>query len=135
MLPLSILTLNLALLFEIFFLLLVGMIFGWSLISLNFQRILENTIVYTFLAFERQSMKIMIGKNLAAHRESNMLTSLIYSLTLGNIIFVVVSASIQINTFATYPWGDITFIAYNHDWYDDIEVNPTMRPLNIDPVI
>ena len=94
LLPLSILTLNLALLFEIFFLLLVGMIFGWSLISLNFQRMIEIAVVSTFLAFERKSMKIMIGKNLAAHRDSNMLTSLIYSLTLGNIIFVVVSASI-----------------------------------------
>ena len=52
-LPLSVLSFNLGLLFEIFFLILVGMIFGLTLISINLQ---------------------------------------IYSLTLGCIIFIIVSS-------------------------------------------
>jgi len=44
----------------------------------------------------------MIMKNLVAHRESNKLTSIIYSLTLGCIIFVVVAANLQIKELSQY---------------------------------
>lgn len=91
-LPLSILTFNLGLLLEIFFLILVGMIFGLTLISFNLQRSMELLIVYTVLFFERVSMKILILKNLSAHRKSNKMTTIIYSLTLGCIIFIVVAS-------------------------------------------
>lgn len=70
------------------------MIFGLTLIAFNLQRILESIVVYIFLFFERQSMKILVLKNLSAHRESNKLTSIIYSLTLGCIIFIVVAANL-----------------------------------------
>lgn len=85
-----------------------------------------------------KSMKILISKNLAAHRDSNMLTSLIYSLTLGNIIFVVVSASVQIHTLSTYPYGLITFQAYDNDWLSpQMQYNSTvgLKPNNIDPLL
>lgn len=52
-LPLSIITFNLGLLLEIFFLILVGMIFGLTLISFNLQRLMETIIVYTLLILER----------------------------------------------------------------------------------
>jgi len=55
---------------------------------------LELFVVNVFLFLERQSMKLMILKNLIAHRESNKLTAIIYSLTLGSIIFVVVAANL-----------------------------------------
>lgn len=91
--PKSIVNLNLRLMFNIFFMLLIGMIIGWAMIALNLQRALELVIVYTLILWEKKSMKLLITKNLSAHRESNQLTSLIYSLTLGCIIFVVVSSS------------------------------------------
>ena len=94
LLPLSVLTFNLGLLFGIFFLILIGMIFGLALISLNLQRIFELIVVYTILIYEKSSMKLLILKNLSAHRENNKLTTLIYSLTLGSIIFIVVSANL-----------------------------------------
>jgi len=51
-------------------------------------------------------MKMMILKNLIAHRESNKLTAIIFSLTLGSIIFVVVAANLQIQTLTgTTSWG------------------------------
>jgi len=71
---------------------------------------LELFVVYVFLFLERQSMKLMILKNLIAHRESNKLTAIIYSLTLGSIIFVVVAANLQIQTLTgTTSWGSIQF--------------------------
>jgi len=94
-LPLSVLTFNLGLLLEIFFLILIGMIFGLTLIAFNLQRIFEIIIVHTLLFFEQASIKLLIIKNLTAHRESNKMTSIIYSLTLGCIIFIIVAANLQ----------------------------------------
>lgn len=109
-LPLSILTFNLGLLLEIFFLILIGMILGLTLIAFNLQRIFELIVVYLLLFFERKSMKLLIVKNLSAHRESNRLTSIIYSLTLGSVIFIVVAANLQLSLFQKSPsqdYGDI----------------------------
>lgn len=55
---------------------------------------METLFIYTLLVFETQTMKILIRKNLSAHRENNKLTSIIFSLTLGCIIFIVVAASL-----------------------------------------
>ena len=46
--------------------------------------------------YESKSMKILVLKNLSVHRENNRMTSIIYSLTLGTIIFIIVMANIQI---------------------------------------
>jgi FtsH-binding integral membrane protein len=93
-LPLAVINLDLGLLLEIFFLILMGMILGLALISLNLQRIIEVIIVNILLFFETKSMKLLILKNLSAHRDSNKMTSIIYSLTLGSIIFIVVASSL-----------------------------------------
>jgi FtsH-binding integral membrane protein len=95
-LPLAVISFNLGLLLEIFFLILIGMIFGLTLISFNLQRTVELCFVYIMLFFETKSMKLLIVKNLSAHRESNKLTSIIYSLTLGCIIFIIVAANLQL---------------------------------------
>lgn len=95
-LPLAVINLDLGLLLEIFFLILIGMIFGLALISLNLQRVIEIITVSVFLFFERKSTKILVLKNLSAHRASNKMTSIIYSLTLGAIIFIVVASNLQL---------------------------------------
>lgn len=100
-LPLSIITVDLGLMLSIFFCLLIGMIIGLTLIAFNLQRSLELLLVNTLLFFERKSMKLLIVKNLSAHREANKLTSLIYSLTLGSIIFVLVVSGLEISLFTT----------------------------------
>jgi len=96
LMPVAVLNLNLGLLLQIFFLILLGMILGLTLIAFNFQRPLELILVYVLLFFERKSMKLLILKNLIAHRSNNKLTSIIYSLTLGSIIFIVVAANLQL---------------------------------------
>ena len=94
LLPSSVLNFEIGLLLEIFFMILIGMILGLTLITFNLQRILELLTVHFLLFYELKSMKLLIMKNLSAHRESNRLTSLIYSLTLGCIIFIVVAANL-----------------------------------------
>ena len=57
-------------------------------------------------------MKLLIQKNLSAHREANMLTAIIYSLTLGAVIYVVVAANLLIRmaTKAGTDYGDINYL-------------------------
>ena len=43
-------------------------------------------------------MRTLLLKNLAAHKGRNYLTSMIYALTLGCIIFLLVTASLQIQS-------------------------------------
>ena len=131
-LPLSVLTFNLGLLLEIFFFILLGMIFGLTLVALNLQRMLEHVVVYVFLFFERKSIKILILKNLSAHRESNRMTSIIYSLTLGSIIFIIVAANLQIALFTTSTeWGQINF-QVTASWF---EWESGFTAKQIDPVL
>jgi hypothetical protein len=70
-LPYSLLQLNLTLLLGIFFAILLGMIFGLTLISYNFQYLFEYLVVKILLCWERQSMKQLILKNLVAHKQKN----------------------------------------------------------------
>ena len=41
-------------------------------------------------------MRTILFKNLIAHKQRNILTSIIYALTLGSIIFLIVSANLQL---------------------------------------
>lgn len=41
-------------------------------------------------------MKLMILKNLIAHKQKNQTTAIIYSLTLGCIIFLIVMLNLQV---------------------------------------
>lgn len=92
------LSFNLALVLRIFFFILIGMLFGLSLLAFNLQRFLELFLTYVFLFFEKASMKQMVSKNLQAHKMRNKMTSIIYSIALGSIIFVIVSFNLQIKS-------------------------------------
>lgn len=129
--PLALLTLNLSLLLEIFFMLLIGMILGLALISMNLFRIFEIILVNTFLYLETKSMKVMVLKNLSAHRESNRLTSTIYALTLGCIIFILVAASLQISIFTS----DDKYGQIDLQIYDDRDDSGYLMLNNTDPVL
>lgn len=43
-------------------------------------------------------MKLMVNKNLTAHRMRNKMTSIIYSIALGFIIFLIVSYNLQLKS-------------------------------------
>lgn len=76
----------------------MGMLFGLSMLAFNLQRFFEIILTHVFLFFESKSMKKMVKKNLAAHRMRNKMTSLIYSIALGFIIFLLVSFKLQMTS-------------------------------------
>ena len=96
LLPLSLLSFNLGLLLGIFFVILLSLILGLTLVAINFQHLLEVLIVYTLLIWEKKSMRLLILKNLTAHKERNRMTALIYALSIGFLIYLVVSYGIEI---------------------------------------
>lgn len=95
-LPYSLLTGNYSLVLGIFFFILIGMILGLVLLAFNFQRIFEIVTAKILFFWERKSMQRLMIKNLTAHRKKNQLTAIIYSLTLGTIIFIIVALNLQI---------------------------------------
>lgn len=97
-LPYAMLSFNFALVLQIFFFILVGMLFGLSLLAFNLQRFLELVLTHVFLFFEKSSMKQMILKNLTAHKIRNKMTAIIYSIALGFIIFLIVSYQLQLKS-------------------------------------
>lgn len=96
--PLALLSMNISLLLNVFFFLLVAMLLGLVMLSLNFQSILENIIVTVFLFWEKRPIRTILVKNLISHGERNKKTSIMYALSLGFIIFISVAASLQIQT-------------------------------------
>lgn len=55
-------------------------------------------------------MKALIKKNMKSHKQKNQLTAIIYTLTLGSIIFLLTSANLQIETITslnTFTGADI----------------------------
>merc|ERR1711935_402880 len=70
-LPLAMLSFNFALVLQIFFMILVSMLFGLSLLAFNLQRFLEIILCYVLLFWEKSSMRQMVLKNLTAHKMRN----------------------------------------------------------------
>ena len=95
-LPLALISLNFGLLLSIFFLILIGMFIGMVLLALNIQRILEIIMVYVFLFYETTSMRILVLKNLIAHKPRNRMTVAIYAMSIGFLIMIVVAYNLEI---------------------------------------
>ena len=93
-LPLGLLTLNFGMILIIFCAILLSMMAGLTMLAMNLKGILEIIFVYVFFFWERKSMRSLLCKNLGAHKQKNYITSLIYALTLGIIIFLIVTANI-----------------------------------------
>ena len=96
-LPLSLISLNFSLMLSIFFMILIGMFVGLVLLALNLQRILEIIMVYVFLFYERTSMRVLVLKNLIAHKHRNRMTISIYAMSIGFLIMIVVAYNLQIS--------------------------------------
>jgi hypothetical protein len=95
-LPLSLISLNFSLMLIIFFMILIGMFCGMVLLALNLQRILEITFVYVFLFYERTSTRMIVLKNMIAHKPRNRTTILIYAMSVGFLIMIIVSYNLEI---------------------------------------
>jgi hypothetical protein len=94
--PLSLLSMNLGLFFDIFFGILIGMLFGLTLLALNLESMMERLLVSLILFWERQEIRVLIVKNLIAHRARNRKTTIMYALSLGFILFITTAYDNQI---------------------------------------
>ena len=140
-LPLGLLTQNASLILEIFFLILLGMIFGLTLFAVNLRGFIERLVIYLLLFWEKKSMRTLIRKNLIAHKPTNKLTSVIYALTLGCIIFLIEASNLEIDVIKNItgtPGVDI-FIQSTDlaKWDDDTGLctNNCLLPEYADPVL
>ena len=99
-LPLSMLTFNLGFLLSMFFMIILGGFLGLALLSLNFQYVVERFVTQLFFFWTSSSFRTIILKNLVAHKIRNRQTALMYSLSLGFIIFITTSLNQEINNVA-----------------------------------
>ena len=97
-LPQALLAENASIILQIFFLILIGMILGLTLISANLRGFVETLVTYVLFFWEKKSMRSLIKKNLVAHKRTNKLTSIIYALTLGCVIFLCVALNLVIRS-------------------------------------
>jgi hypothetical protein len=99
LMPLALVAFDLTLLLYIFLGLLVGMLAGLTMLALNLERPLEHLIANVFLFWAGPATHSTLHKNLVAHRPRNRKTTLMYSLAIGFILFVIVTLSLQIMSF------------------------------------
>lgn len=67
----------------------------------NLRGFVEIIMTYLLLFWEKKSMRALIKKNLVAHKNTNKLTSIIYALTLGCVIFLCVALNLVIKSTET----------------------------------
>eukprot|EP01133_Synstelium_polycarpum_P002551 gene2551-2924_t len=93
--PLSLVSFNLSLLLNMFFLLIIGMLLGLVMLALNVEHLLERLIVRVVLFWEAKAIPAIVLKNLVAHKLRNRKTAIMYAVSLAFIIFVNVSYATQ----------------------------------------
>ena len=137
-LPYSLISSNASLLLQIFFFILLGLIFGLALLSMNLRGILEKTLIVVLLFWEKKSTRNLIRKNLIAHKKTNQLTSIIYALSLGCIIFIIVAASLEIesiNNFSVIQGVDIQVSMSDFYIEQDVCYYGCITPDLFDPIL
>ena len=93
-LPLSLISMNFGMIGAIFLWILFGILLGFVLLSQNIENLLQKILTYILLFFTKNYTKLLILKNLAAHRLKNKKSSLMFSLSVG--IFIMASVGFDI---------------------------------------
>ena len=97
LLPLGLVSFNLSLSLSVSLGILFGMIFALALLTVNLMQILNVIVARCVLILESSSIRLTVLKNLVAHRDRNRMTALVFSLTLGFILFLNIVARIPFN--------------------------------------
>jgi len=97
--PLSLLSFNLSLLAYLFFSILLLMLMGMVVLSLNLEHFIETGLTYLFFFWEYTIVRSLVLKNLMAHRLRNRKTAVMFSMSLAFIIFVSVAFKLQVQTY------------------------------------
>ena len=93
-LPLSLISMNFGMIGAIFLWILFGILLGFVLLSQNVEHLLQTILTYILFFFTKSYTKLLILKNLAAHRLKNKKSSLMFSLSVG--IFIMASVGFDI---------------------------------------
>jgi len=96
MLPLSILLMDYQLMLWIFIIVLLAMFIGLIMIAMNIHHLIELFIIYIILFLETAYMKMVIAKNLIAHRIRNQRTGTTFSVVIGFLMFVIVAYTLEL---------------------------------------
>ena len=70
-LPMAIFEMKLNLMLQIFFLILLGMLFGLTVLSSNLHGLLGKVLQSMLLFWESRATRILLAKNISAHRSRN----------------------------------------------------------------
>lgn len=143
LLPMSLLNGDITLLFNIFFAIILGMLFGLVMLSINLQPLVERLIIWIMfdfmftswmfherggvLFFEGRAIKKLLGKNLLAHKLRNRKTSTAFSFALGFIVFLASNLNVQ---FFSLQYASIQGTACDFQVYTDIGSSYTI--INMD---
>ncbi|KAL4454907.1 hypothetical protein ABPG74_006289 [Tetrahymena malaccensis] len=98
LLPLALLSFDFALLINIFFWILIGLLVGCILLALNVQYLIERFVVNLCFFWVKSAIKTIVIKNLATHRLKNRRTAIIYGLSIAFVIFVWTAMTVQIES-------------------------------------
>ena len=93
-LPLSLVSMNFGMIGAIFLWILFGILLGFVLLSRNIELLFQTLLTNCLLFFTKSYTKILILKNLAAHRLKNKKTSLMFSLSVG--VFIMTSVGFDL---------------------------------------
>ena len=96
LMPLALLSTNISLLLNIFFSLIIMMLLGLVLLSLNFQHITERVVVWSMFWWEKRGIPQVLVKSLVAHRGRNRFTTVMYALSIAFVIFIYVSYDVNV---------------------------------------
>ena len=117
-LPLSIISLNFGMLGMIFVFILIGIVLGFVVLSINIENIIQKILTHILLFFSSSYTKTLIIKNLTAHRTKNRKTSVMYSLSIG--VFIMVSVGLDIivqSTIKSYLNWKGSEITLSHNYF------------------
>ena len=98
LLPLALLATNLYALLNIFFLVLIAMLVGLTVLASNLQPLLERLFTWIFFFWEHSAIRSLTLRNFDAHRRRNRNTALMFSVSLAFILFLSVTFSVQLNS-------------------------------------
>ena len=71
---------------------LFGLILALAVISMNLIKYLNVMVARLLLFFESKSSRQLVLKNLIAHKDRNNMTSLVFSLSLGFIMYLNIAS-------------------------------------------
>lgn len=100
-LPLALVLNNISLMFNIFFGLLVGMLAGLVVLSLNFLSCIEFLVVLLIFCcafLEKDCVRLMVQKNIIAHRLRNRKTSITFAIALGFLVFMTTAIRTELDS-------------------------------------